>query len=181
MHGISRDNYTLSTVLNYTAPTAPRNVTPTNITRSSITITWLAPEPTNGIIESYTIQVVRIDDSQMLPDIDVRPPDMRDYNITGLMEHVNYSIVIVASTDKGMGDGSEAIIVQTLEHRKWLRSLSPSVPLSPSPLSNTSTLISKHIPMFHTESPPLYETLHIHKCPHPYTYTHTTSYIHYRS
>ena len=41
----------------------------------------------------------------------------------------NYSIVVFASTDKGM---SEAIIVQTLEHRKWLRCLSLSLSLSPS-------------------------------------------------
>ena len=39
-----------------------------------------------------------------------------------------YSIVVFASTDKGM---SEAIIVQTLEHHKWLKWLS----LSPSPSS----------------------------------------------
>ena len=41
------------------------------------------------------------------------------------MEYFNYSIVVFASTDKGM---SEVIIVQTLEHHKWLKwlSLSPS-------------------------------------------------------
>ena len=45
-----------------------------------------------------------------------------------------YSIVAFASPDKGM---SEAIIVRTLEHHKWLkwRSLSLSLPLSPSPSS----------------------------------------------
>ena len=41
-----------------------------------------------------------------------------------------YSIVVFASTDKGM---SEAIIVQTLEHHKWLKWLSLS--LSPSSLA----------------------------------------------
>ena len=46
------------------------------------------------------------------------------------MEYFNYSIVVFASTDKGMG---EAIIVQTLEHHKWLKWLSLSLSLSPSP------------------------------------------------
>ena len=43
-----------------------------------------------------------------------------------------YSIVVFASTDKGM---SEAIIVQTLEHHKWLKWLSLSLSLSLSPSS----------------------------------------------
>ena len=100
------------------APTAPREVTATNITRSSITITWLAPEPTNGDIESYSIRVIRVDNNQMLPDFADLPANVFFFNITGLMEFVNYSIVVFAFTDKGMGMGSEAIVVETLEHRK---------------------------------------------------------------
>ena len=96
-------------------------MTATNVTRGSITITWLPPDPTNGIIESYTIEVTPVDDSHTIPTINERPADVFEYNITGLMEYVNYSIVVFAFTDKGRGMGSEAIEIQTLEHREWRR------------------------------------------------------------
>ena len=108
------------------APTAPRNVTVVDVTRGSITITWLPPDPTNGMIESYSIEVTPIDNSHMIPLITVLPMDELVYNISGLMEYINYSIIVFASTDKGQGPRSEAIEVQTLEHREWLRTLSPS-------------------------------------------------------
>jgi hypothetical protein len=87
------------------------------VTRGSITIAWLPPDPTNGIIESYSIEVTPVDNNG--PVIQRMPP-MGElmYNISGLMEHVNYSIVVFASTDKGSGIGSDAIVVQTLEHRE---------------------------------------------------------------
>ena len=113
------------------APTAPRNVTVVDVTRGSITIIWLPPDPTNGMIESYDIEVTPVDDnSDMIRLITVTPMDELMYNISGLMEYVNYSIIVFARTDKGRGPGSEAIIVQTLEHREWLRTLSLSFSLS---------------------------------------------------
>ena len=54
----------------------------------------------------------------MIPRFDDLPADELVYNITGLMEYVNYSIVVFASTNRGIGMGSEAIVVQTLEHRE---------------------------------------------------------------
>ena len=93
-------------------------MTSTVVTRASITITWLPPDPTNGIIESYSIQVTPVDNSHMIPPFDELPADEIVYNITGLMEYVNYSIVVFASTNRGIGMGSEAIVVQTLEHRE---------------------------------------------------------------
>ena len=103
---------------NYVAPSAPRNVTATNVTRGSITITWLLPDPTNGIIESYAIEITPVDNSHMIPPKDGLSANVSEYNITGLMEYVNYSIVVFAFTDKGRGVESEAIVVQTLEHRE---------------------------------------------------------------
>ena len=40
------------------------------------------------------------------------------YMLTGLMEYVNYTVVVYAHTDKGRGDGSRPIVVQTDEHCK---------------------------------------------------------------
>ena len=54
----------------------------------------------------------------MIPLQDELLADVFEYNITGLMEYVNYSIVVFAFTDKGKGVGSKAIVVQTLEHRE---------------------------------------------------------------
>ena len=102
-------------------------MTVVDVTIGSITITWLPPDPTNGMIESYGIEVTPVDNSHIIPPMNVAPMDELMYNISGLMEYVNYSIVIFARTDKGRGPGSEAIIVQTLEHREWLRTLSQSL------------------------------------------------------
>lgn len=100
------------------APSSPRNVTAINVTINSITISWLRPDPANGVIESYSIRVERIDDGETERRISNISADVFEHNITGLMEFVNYSIVVFAFTDKGRGPGSEPIVVQTLEHRK---------------------------------------------------------------
>ena len=105
------------------APSAPRNVTAINMTRSSITISWLAPDPTNGNIESYSIEATSVDNGQIHEiertiGLPMAAEEMVYINITGLLEYVNYSIIVFASTDKGRGSGSEPIVVQTLEHRE---------------------------------------------------------------
>ena len=93
----------------------------TDRTRSSILITWLEPDPTNGRIERYLIEYTVLTDNiqdeatTSIPDL---PADVLEYNITSLMEYVNYSIAVFAFTDKGRGEGSQPIVVRTLEHRK---------------------------------------------------------------
>ena len=94
-----------------------------SLTRSSITISWLAPDPTNGNIQSYSIEATSVDDSQVHEiqrtiELPMAAEEMVYINITGLMEYVNYNIVVFAFTDKGRGSGSDPIVVQTLEHRE---------------------------------------------------------------
>lgn len=101
-----------------TAPTAPQNVAQTGITHTTITITWTPPIPPNGEIESYSIEY----SSEVEGTLNVTgiPPSIFQYQLTGLMEYVNYTIVVYAHTDKGRGDGSDPITVETNEHCKPL-------------------------------------------------------------
>ena len=99
-------------------PTAPRSVEAPDgqKTHSSILVSWQPPAPANGEIESYSVQVTEIDGGQLFNELMNLSADTREYNITGLMEYVNYSIVVFAFTDKGKGEGSQPLEVQTLEH-----------------------------------------------------------------
>ena len=72
------------------------------------------------------INVTRVDDSENVFSFSMRPPDVLEYNITGLMEYVQYRIVVFAFTDKGPGMGSDPIVVRTLEHRKCNIIIMPS-------------------------------------------------------
>ena len=70
--------------------------------------------PANGAIEFYSIGYSSLIDGNMsVINIPGSP-----YVLSGLMEHVNYTIVVYAHTDKGQGEGSQKIIIQTEESRK---------------------------------------------------------------
>ena len=40
----------------FIAPTEPRDIVATNITQSSIFLTWQRPDPPNGLITNYTVR-----------------------------------------------------------------------------------------------------------------------------
>ena len=88
----------------------------TSRTRISINIAWLSPEPANGVIESYSIEVTKIENGEVVVNMSDISRDTLEFNITGLLEFVEYGIVVFAFTDKGRGPGSDTIVVRTLQH-----------------------------------------------------------------
>ena len=70
----------------------------------------------NGIITGYTIAYhsqTEHDSGSVLAD-----PNVRQKELTGLKEYVNYNITVFASTVKGDGPASDPIVVRTNEDSK---------------------------------------------------------------
>lgn len=57
----------------------------------------------NGIIRSYTVSY-QANNSFLAENITV---DVREVNLTGLIKNMNYSVRVLASTDKGDGNYSD--------------------------------------------------------------------------
>ena len=76
----------------------------------------------NGIITGYTITY----QSQTENDNGIVHPDrnVRQANLTGLKEFVNYTISVFASTVKGIGPPS-VLVVRTDQDSKWLNLFFP--------------------------------------------------------
>ena len=125
-----------------TAPTAPRNVTVTIIEETTILVTWLPPEATNGIIISYTMTVcvcvcvrererVCVCDVLLLLQVVVNSTGeevfslslpitttsqlaLQSVSVPGLeLDSVRYRITVEAATRAGTGPPSEPVYVGT--------------------------------------------------------------------
>ena len=136
----------------YAGPSAPRNVRFISRSRSSIFIKWLRPDSTNGVILSYSIQVRETEGGLELTKLLELPLNTLEYNITGLMEYVEYRIVVFAHTDKGRGEESVPIIVRTLEHRKVSFQVSLSFCLSLSLSLSLCLSLSLSLSLSHSHS-----------------------------
>ena len=97
---------------------APENVIGHNISSTSILVTWddVPAADQNGIILTYTITYESLRENHN-DKVTVNYPD-HQRNLTGLREHVNYSITVFASTVKGGGPASNPIIVLTDQDSK---------------------------------------------------------------
>ena len=97
---------------------APKNVSGHNTSSTSIFVTWNdvpAPEQ-NGIITSYNISYRSLTENHSNSTTVDFP--VRQVNLTGLKEFVNYSITVSASTKIGPGPASKPVIVSTGEDSK---------------------------------------------------------------
>ena len=96
----------------------PQNVRGQNSSSTSILVTWdeVPADRQNGIITGYTI----IYKSQTENDNDAVQAGANDRQkeLTGLKEFVNYNIIVFASTVKGDGPTSDAIVVRTDQDSK---------------------------------------------------------------
>ena len=97
---------------------APPNVRGHNTSSTSILVWWdeVPVVEQNGIITGYTIiyQSQTENHSGSVP----AGPDNREKNITGLREYVDYNITVFASTVKGAGPSSPALVVRTDQDSK---------------------------------------------------------------
>ena len=106
-----------------TAPNAPPSaIQGYNTSSTSIFVDWGdVPQPDqNGIIRFYTVTYTALEPNGTTKTQFVPAPTTQA-TLTGLNEYTNYSITVFASTSKGRGNISEAIIVITDEDGKFER------------------------------------------------------------
>ena len=84
-----------------------------NISSSSISVSWAEPDPTNGIITSYTLQYYNSSDGGLIATFEEISTLSR--TVTGLTPFTTYLLEVVALTDRGAGPPSDAVTVYTLE------------------------------------------------------------------
>ena len=90
-----------------TVPSATRNVTVERVSSNSIRISWEPPESINGILQMYTVRVMRGLSTVVIHSSTVNATESSDV-ITGL-ETGSYSITVVAITGAGEGIPSDSV------------------------------------------------------------------------
>ena len=91
-----------------TAPTAPRSLIVVYVTDTTVTLSWMSPDPPNGIVTQYQVQY-RVGSSggytQMTVTTDL------NYTVTGLNINTAYDFRVRALTVVGRGPPSNVVIV----------------------------------------------------------------------
>ena len=90
-----------------TAPTAPRSLMLEDVTDTTVTLSWMPPDPPNGIIKSYRVQYKRSDRSSY-SSIDTMNTDLT-YTVTGLTINTEYVFRVRADTLVGRSDPSNVV------------------------------------------------------------------------
>ena len=80
-----------------------------DITDTTVTLSWMSPDPANGIITSYRVQYRRSNSN--IPDytsIDTMNPDLTCI-VTGLTTNTEYNFRVRADTVVGRGSPSNVV------------------------------------------------------------------------
>ena len=102
-----------------TEPSAPVNVTITEIASTYILISWGPPEFPNGIIQSYTISISDRG-GQHLSNVSTNDLSA---NVTGLTPFTHYNVAVFARTVE-IGEASPTISFMTSEESEYTDYLS---------------------------------------------------------
>ena len=104
-----------------TVPSAPQELQYTNLSSTSIQVTWRPPMSINGIFQRYIIMVTQlVTQNSMNQTLDTTNVNVTMFNITDLEEFERYTIVVYGETDAGVGPGSDPLDVLTDEGGKGL-------------------------------------------------------------
>ena len=87
-------------------PTAPRSLTIVNTTDSTVTLSWMPPDPPNGIITQYQLQYRRVGGSYT--SLQPLNTDLTR-TVTGLTSGTQYEFRLRARTTAGFGSFSNMI------------------------------------------------------------------------
>ncbi len=104
-----------------TAPSAPRSVATVTSPSGAVIVSWLPPEPRNGVILQYLIQVLLDTTDQMVNSQTVSVGSSmaeqvmgRSVTFVGLdLENFRYRIEVYASTGAGTGPSSIPVFIGT--------------------------------------------------------------------
>ena len=92
-------------------PSEPLNLIPMTITARSFVVTWSPPSDLNAPEINYTLQLTGPNSNVMdFPGIRAEMRLLED-----LMPFTNYTVVVIAVSEKGPGPGSKTLTVMTLE------------------------------------------------------------------
>ena len=91
----------------YVVPSEPRSLMVVNITDTTVTLSWMPPNPPNGIIIGYQVQYRR-DNSSDLISLDTNDTSL-NYTVTGLTNNVDYVFSVRAYTAVGYGAYSSEV------------------------------------------------------------------------
>ena len=86
----------------FTVPDTPRNFSAVAMSSTSVQLSWVIPDPTNGILLSYTVVYYNSTNSLMM----VYSNDTFMDTITNLNEDTDYNFVIYGNTSAGAGPNS---------------------------------------------------------------------------
>ena len=86
-----------------------------DVTETTVTLSWMSPDPPNGIIRSYRVQYKR-NDSFNYNSIDTNTNDLT-YTVTGLSTNTLYDFRVRADTQVGRSNPSnvETVLVGRLK------------------------------------------------------------------
>ena len=90
-----------------TVPTAPRSLMIVDVTDTTVTLSWMSPDPPNGIITQYQVQY-RITGGGSFGNNQVTTN--LTYTVTGLMTGTQYDFRVRAFTVVGRGPNSNVVI-----------------------------------------------------------------------
>ena len=87
------------------------------ITMTSILVSWLPPDPTNGIILDYRAQVLTVTTGELFATQTItisanEQEDVQIVNFSGLdLENMGYRVSVSARTAPGRGPESDPVII----------------------------------------------------------------------
>ena len=90
----------------FSGPTAPRLLTVVSVTDSRVTLSWMPPDPPNGIITQYHVWYRRVNGSYT--SLQPLNTDLTR-TVTGLISGTQYEFRVRAKTTVGYGSFSNMI------------------------------------------------------------------------
>jgi len=100
----------LTIYLCFLAPTAPRSFNVHNSTDNTVSLSWMTPDPANGIITNYQLEYRSTPNS---PFITLVNSTELTYRVTGLSPQTGYEFRVAAYTRVGMGPYTNTIQATT--------------------------------------------------------------------
>ena len=94
-----------------TVPSVPRSLTVDGVNDSSVSLSWMSPDPANGIITQYMMEYRRSVDSSYASV--TLSATILMYTVSGLDVDTEYQFRVRASTSVGNGNYSSEISQQT--------------------------------------------------------------------
>ena len=89
-------------------PTAPRSLMVDDVANTTVTLSWMPPDPPNGIITQYQVQIRRSSSSGSYNN---RVTTDLTYTVIGLNGGIQYDFRVRASTIVGRGNPSNIVTV----------------------------------------------------------------------